>query len=233
MEIKVIASGSTGNAYIVDDGSTKLLLDAGVPFPAIQRGAGYRTRDIKGCLITHAHGDHSKAASEVMRRCITVYTSAGTIAACGLTGYRAHAIKSMERAKVGTFTVMAFDVKHDAPEPLGFLIRSNATGEKLLYFTDTYYLEYRFTGITHILGECNYTEAALAEAVTNGTTPEALAKRIIKSHMSLETFLGFIRANDMSRVRQIYLLHLSESHSSEAEMKNAVRAATGAEVYTV
>ena len=37
MEIKVIGSGSSGNCYLIDDGRTALLLDAGVPFSAVQQ----------------------------------------------------------------------------------------------------------------------------------------------------------------------------------------------------
>lgn len=46
--------------------------------------------------------------------------------------------------------------EHDAKEPLGFLIYSRTTREKLLFATDTYYIRYRFPGLTHIMIECNY-----------------------------------------------------------------------------
>ena len=49
-----------------------------------------------------------------------------------------HPVKALEEFQLGTFQVLPFDVEHDVPEPLGFLLTSTATGEKLLYFTDTY-----------------------------------------------------------------------------------------------
>ena len=50
MEIKVIASGSSGNAYTISDGATTLLLDAGVPLREIQVGTGFRCGSWPGPL---------------------------------------------------------------------------------------------------------------------------------------------------------------------------------------
>jgi len=55
MEIKVLASGSSGNAYFVSDGKTPLLLEAGIPFKEIQRGLNFRLQELVGCLISHEH----------------------------------------------------------------------------------------------------------------------------------------------------------------------------------
>lgn len=231
MDIKILASGSSGNAYQISDGETKLLLDAGIPLKAIQVGTGFKVTQIKGCFVTHSHLDHSKAIKDLARLGVDVYTSKGTVDAMGLTGHRIKTVKGLEEIRVGTFKVLPFDVQHDAPEPLGFLFESMKTGDKLLYFTDTYYLKYKFEGLTHIMGECNYSKEALQESIDSGYIPMELAPRIIKSHMSLEHFLDLLKANDLSKVRQIYLLHLSDNNSDEEAFKEAVQKATGAEVY--
>lgn len=231
MDIKVLASGSSGNAYRISDGKTSLLLDAGIPLKAIQVGLNFKVSQIQGCFVTHSHQDHSKAAKDLMRLGVDIYTSQGTIDACGLTGHRIKRIKGLAEIKVGTFKILPFDVQHDAPEPLGFLFESTKTGDKLLYFTDTYYLKYKFEGLTHIMGECNYSKEALQESIDSGYIPMELAPRIIKSHMSLEHFIDLLKANDLSKVRQIYLLHLSDNNSDEEAFKKAVQKATGAEVY--
>ena len=49
--------------------------------------------------------------------------------------------------------------------------------------------------------------------------------------MSLENFITFLRANDMSTVRQIYLLHLSDGNSDAEAFQRQVQQETGAEVY--
>ncbi|MCD7812009.1 MAG: MBL fold metallo-hydrolase [Ruminococcus sp.] len=231
MNITVIASGSSGNAYRISDGETALLLDAGVPLKTIRQALNFRVRDLSGCLITHCHGDHSKAAGDLAKAGVDIYTGQGTIEACRLTGHRIKMIKALKEFTVGTFAILPFDVQHDAPEPLGFIVTSRATGEKLLYFTDTYYLKYRFQGLTHIMGECNYSMDIVEQSVRSGCIPPELVPRLIKSHMSLDHFLDLLRANDLQQVRQIYLLHLSANNSDAERFKTAVQRLTGTEVY--
>lgn len=231
MNITVIASGSSGNAYRIDDGETSLLLDAGIPLRLIKQALNFRVRDIAGCLITHAHGDHAKAAGDLAKAGVDIYTSKGTLDACRLTGHRMKAVEALKEINIGTFAVLPFDVQHDAPDPLGFLLTSIATGEKLLYFTDTYYIKYRFTGLTHIMGECNYSMDIIEQSVRNGYIPPELVPRLIKSHMSLDHFLDLLKANDLRQVKQIYLLHLSNNNSDAERFKEAVQKLTGTEVY--
>ncbi|MBT9156947.1 MAG: hypothetical protein DDT37_01944 [Firmicutes bacterium] len=131
---------------------------------------------------------------------------------------------------VGTFKVLPFDVQHDVPA-LGFLFTSTVTGEKLLYFTDTFYLKYHFQGLTVIAAECNYDRETLRQNVAAGIVPPEQAARLAKSHMSLENLLDMLRANDLARVRQIYLLHMSDNNSDAQRCREAVQKLTGAEVY--
>lgn len=231
MDIQVIASGSKGNAYRVSDGISALLLDAGVPLRELQIHLKFRVRDLTGCLITHAHGDHSKSASDLAKAGIDIYTSNGTVKACGLSGHHIKPVNALSEIKVGTFLVLPFDVQHDAPDPLGFLITSTHSGEKLLYFTDSYYIKYRFQGLNYIMGECNFSIEILNRNARNGIIPAELVPRLIKSHMSLEHFLDFLKANDLSAVKQIYLLHLSDNNSNAEMFKESVQKATGKEVY--
>ena len=67
MLINPIASGSSGNAYYISDGQSSLLLDAGIPLAQIQAGCGYKVSQLSGCLVTHGHGDHVKAAKALAR----------------------------------------------------------------------------------------------------------------------------------------------------------------------
>lgn len=231
MEITAIASGSSGNAYRVSDGTTALLLDAGIPIREIKRALCFRVRDLSGCLITHEHGDHIKAAGDLAKSGVDVYASRGTIDAGKLAGHRIKPVDALKEVQIGTFAVLPFDVQHDAKEPLGYLMTSRETGEKLLYFTDTYYIKYTFDGLTHIMGECNYSIDIVEDNARRGYIPQELVPRLVKSHMSLDHFLDLLRKNDLHRVKQIYLLHLSNNNSDADRFKTAVQKATGAEVY--
>lgn len=228
MDIKILSSGSKGNAYILSDGVTTLLLDAGISIREIKKGTGFTLNSIEACLVTHSHGDHSKAAHDLAKAGVNVYTSQGTIEACNLSGHRVKQIGVLQDFIVGTFKILPFDVEHDAPEPLGFLIESLHTHAKLLYVTDTCYIKYKFAGITHALIEVNYDNESLNSAVGNGTTNISLAKRIILSHMSLETALDVLRTQ--KKLQKVYALHLSDSHANEQRIKSEIQKLTGVEV---
>ena len=61
MKVCVFASSSSGNCLLVSQGSTNILLDAGISMRRIVSSlaqAGLTMRDIGGVLITHEHSDH-------------------------------------------------------------------------------------------------------------------------------------------------------------------------------
>lgn len=231
MDITIIASGSTGNAYRVSDGRTSVLIEAGVQIKKIQAVVGYTLRDISACLVSHEHNDHIRSVPDLAKFGIDIFASSGTLECKKLSGHRYHAVSALKTFDVGSLTVMPFGVQHDAVEPLGFLIKSVLTGEKLLYFTDTYYLKYSFSGLNYIMGECNYEREIVFKNIENGVIDHSRATRLMKSHMSLEHFLEFLKATDLSGLRQIYLLHLSNDNSDAELFKREIQKATGAEVY--
>lgn len=231
MEIKVIASGSSGNATLISDGATSLLLDAGISVKGLQFGTGFKLSQIEGCLVTHEHLDHCRACKDLVKMGMNVYASAGTITAMKAAGHRYKAIKPMEMIEIGTFTIMGFDVKHDAAEPLGYLIYSKRTSEKLIYFVDTAYVKYTFNGLTHIIAECNHGNKELCESVDSGVISAELAKRITKNHFSLERLIDLLKANDLSQVKEIHLVHLSGNNSNEKRFKQEIQRITGIRVY--
>ena len=226
MDIKVIASGSSGNAYLIGDGHTRLLLDAGIPFKRIQIGCGFRTSSIDGCLVTHRHGDHAAAIPKLLQRGITVYSNAD------VAGFYpgVQSVDALREFRIGTFHVLPFTAEHDVP-CYGYQVASEETGEKLVYITDSAYVRYTFTELTHIMIEANYAEDIMLGNVRDDKIPFPLAERVAQTHMSIDTLLELLRANDMTRVRQIYLLHLSDNNSDAEKFKKLVQQETGAEVY--
>ena len=165
-----------------------------------------------------------------MRAGIDCYMSRGTAEALGLSGHRLHIIKAKQQFRIGTWTVLPFDTQHDAQEPLGFLL-ANQDGEKLLYVTDTCYVKYRFHGLTHVAIECNYSLDILKRNVEAGTVPKELKSRILKSHFSLENVKEFLKANDLSKVQEIWLLHMSNGNSDAERFKREVQELTGKPTY--
>jgi phosphoribosyl 1,2-cyclic phosphodiesterase len=230
VEFTPFASGSSGNCYRITDGRTPLLLECGIGWKEIQRGLNFRTSQLAGCLVSHEHQDHSKAVQDMMKAGIDCYMSRGTAEALEVSGHRLHIIKAKQQFKIGSWTILPFETQHDAKEPLGFLL-ANKTGDKLLYATDTYYLKYKFRGLTHILVECNYALDILQKNVATGLVPAAVKYRVLRSHFSLENVKDFLRANDLSKVREIHLLHLSDNNSDAERFKREIQEISGKPVY--
>lgn len=230
IQIQTIATGSKGNAYVITDGVTKLLIECGISFKAIQKALNYQTDDIQGCLISHEHLDHCKGLPSVLKAGITVYASQGTKDGMDIDHHRIKVIQNKQPFQIGTWTILPFDVQHDVNEPFGFLLQ-NQEGEKLLFATDTYYIKYKFNGLTHLMIECNYCQSVLDENVENGRIPVFLKRRVMKSHFSLENLLEFLKANDLSKVQEIWLLHLSDNNSDEQLIRNEVAKLTGKMIY--
>lgn len=226
MEIKVLASGSSGNSYIISDNETSLMIECGIPWKQIQQKSGFTSGRCKAVLVSHEHKDHCKAYKDAMKAGIDLYASAGTAKALDATGHRVKPVKAMERFKVGSWAILPFRTEHDATEPLGFLL-ANKEGEKLLYATDTFYLRYRFKGLTHIMIECNYALDILRQNVANGSLDAGTKNRIVKSHFSLENVKGFLKANDLRQVDSLHLIHLSDGNSDAARFKREIQGLTG------
>lgn len=229
MEIKVLASGSSGNCVYINDGVTPLLLDAGIKVSAIQRGLSFGASKLAGCLITHEHLDHAKAVKDMMKIGIDSYMSQGTAEVLKLKGHRLHVIECYAPFEVGSWRILAFEAHHDVP-CLGYLLAS-PKGEKVLYLTDSAYCKFRFSGLTHILIGVNYSSEIIKENVEFGQTNKYLKRRVIQSHMSLDTLLDFFKANNFSTVTAIYLLHGSDTNLDKEEAKRKVQEITGKPVY--
>lgn len=230
MIIKCLASGSSGNCYVVSDGITSVLLDAGIPIQQIRAGTGFSLSAMAGALISHSHGDHCKAVKDLVIAGVDCYGPNDIFSKVKRNWHHCRPTEIMKQYQLGTLAVMPFDVQHDV-ENFGYLIKSNITGEQLLYFTDTYYLKYTFPGCTHMMCECNYDPEAVDENVAAGRIPIEFKKRLVKSHMSIDTLIDFLKANDLSKLKQIYLLHLSANNSRENDFKRKIQAVCGCEVY--
>jgi len=231
MLLRVLGSSSAGNCYLLESEDETLIIECGISFKEIKKALYFNLRNVVGCLVTHEHKDHSKSLQDLLRAGINVYTSAGTskailkekgiIEPCN----RLKPIQSLKGFKIGGFDILPFDVKHDASEPLGFIVNHKDTGDILLA-TDTYYIEYRFKKLSHILIECNYS----AEILEQNNIDEARKERLLRSHFSLENVKEFIKANDNPSLQNIVLLHLSDGNSNAKEFKEQIYELTGKRV---
>lgn len=228
LDLKILASSSKGNSYLLRAGGETLIIECGVKYKDILKALDFNLRPVVGCVVSHGHKDHSKSMPDVMKSGIDVYASAGTFNMMGLvTQRRGHLLRAMELVNIGKFKVLPFATNHpDAKEPLGFLIKHKEFG-KLVFATDTYYLSQKFKGLNYIMIECNYSKEILDYNVKAGNIHPAHAKRLNRSHFRLDRVKECLLANDLSKVREIYLIHLSDGNSDAKLFKVEIEKTTG------
>lgn len=217
MKFESLASSSHGNAYIVSDSDTHILLECGISHKQLQKLSGFSLSEFKACLVSHEHKDHAKCVDDLISRGMEVYMSYGTAKA--LETEAAMLVESMEQFNVGSFDIVPFATFHDAAEPLGFLIKSRVDGDVLAFATDTVNLRYRFPGLNILAIEANYDKHVLERCEK---LPEKIRKRITNSHMEIDTLCDYLGTLDLSECREIHLLHLSDATSREAEFISKV-----------
>jgi phosphoribosyl 1,2-cyclic phosphodiesterase len=208
MRINIISSGSKGNAYIIEKNNTALLVECGVKFAEIQKAVNFDMLKIKACLVSHEHGDHSKAWRQVIGAGIPMYASAGTYDALNVsTEDRIGCLNQGYLKEVFGFLVGSFKANHDAAEPLNFII-----DEKILFITDNYKLQFDFSAFkfTCVMIEANYYEDLI-----KGKADDFVNKRRFRSHMSFQTALLTLKTLDLSECKQIILIHLSDGFTDE------------------
>ena len=218
MKFESLASSSHGNAYIVSDRDTRILIECGVSHKQLQKLSSFSLSDIKACLVSHEHKDHAKCVDELIRRGMAVYMSYGTAKA--LENESATLIEHMEQFNVGSFDIVPFTTFHDAAEPLGFLIKSRIDGDVLAFATDTVNLRYKFPGLNILAIEANYDRKILDRCEK---LPEKVRHRITNSHMEIDTLCDYLRSLDLSECREIHLLHLSDAMSREEKFLRKVK----------
>lgn len=232
MEIKILASSSAGNAYLISDSSTKILIECGITAKQIQKGIDFDISDIDGCIISHGHQDHCKAYKDMLKYSIDCYASDETWGILGgIEHHRQHVIKPMKKFEIGTILVIPFELQHDIEGCLGFILISKETGKKAAYITDSFYTKYKIPGLNYLLIECNNDPEILNQNIENGTIPASLGNRLMQSHFSIDDVLDFLSANDLSCMEGIYLIHISENNGDPQDFRRRVIEQTGIPTY--
>jgi phosphoribosyl 1,2-cyclic phosphodiesterase len=213
-----LASSSKGNAYIVSDADTNILLECGLTKKELTKRSPVSLSDLDAVFVTHEHKDHSKCAEQLIKGGLPVYMSYGTAETLGLD--LAEIMEEREVIRIGELSVMSFRIWHDGTEPFGYLILDNRTGEKLLFAPDTVNLGYIVPDLTHIAIECNYASDIMDRL---DRLPEKIKNRIRRSHMEIETAIRYLHKLDLTHCEAIYLLHMSATCSDEARFLRRFR----------
>ncbi|WP_312922578.1 MBL fold metallo-hydrolase [Empedobacter brevis] len=226
MQLKIVGTGSSGNCYILENEKEALIIELGLNFSKVKEVLNFDLSKVVGAIISHCHLDHAKGMKQALDNGIECYSSQGTFKSLDIQHHNAKIIKSKQAFRIGNFKILPFNVHHDVNEPLGFLIDHDETG-RVLFVTDTTYIDYTFPNLNNIIIEANYCEEIIKEKLGSTWQGEFLKNRILKSHMSIETCRDTLLANDLSQVNNIVLIHLSNDNSDENLFRKIIRNSTG------
>lgn len=232
MRLKVFSSGSAGNGYLLTSNrGDALVIEAGVSASILLREV--KRDNISGLVVSHAHGDHAGRLQEYLDMHIPTRIHDESLHALkkGVTGYFLPLYFEEEIPfKMGSYEILPFRLYHDTP-CFGFLIRHSDMLGNLLFCTDTAKIPYTFEDVQNIMIEADYDEEILRDNIDNGRVNGYLGDRIRRTHYSIGQAIHFCKNRNVSKVRNIVLLHLSKNNSSSDSFRQRMINATGKPVY--
>lgn len=208
MKYAVLSSGSKGNATVISDGKTNILIDCGISKKQLNERlltCGLTLSDINYVLITHGHSDHIKSVDIFPPK--KVYAS---LLVLGPTNEESNILCSYTRYSFDDIIVTPFPLSHDATNTTGYLLESG--DEKLVYVTDTGYLSDKALSIlknaNYYIFESNHDVKMLCESNRSAY----LIKRILgdQGHLSNVDSAYYLSSLIGDRTSEITLAHLSE-----------------------
>ena len=192
LEICYLASGSSGNCYLIRYESTAVLVDAGISCRQICQGLkelGVSPAELAGVFITHEHSDHIKGLRVLAEKHgVPVFCNAATLEGTGLEARRMQTVlfRTGDRLQVGDLQIQSFPLSHDAADPVGYSVEKD--GAKISIVTDTGTVTEAVRGAMRnanvLVLESNHDESVLRM----GRYPWFLKQRILSDfgHLSNE-----------------------------------------------
>ena len=248
MRLTALGSSSTGNCFVLtfDLGEGRkpfsMMVECGFPWQTIVRKAtrcNVRLSDVQACLITHCHKDHSSAAIDLAKRGVQVFATEGTLDAIGLKGNGWPMHYGIPTPIAPCVKAMAFRVEHDAPEPAGFIIKTPY--ETVIFAIDASEWVDDLTAIKadYLFIEANYDETLMAQEqfslqkrmTLSDMQRFKLNQRIKKSHMSIKKTLSLVSKLNKTKMKGIFLTHLSDRMSAPSVWKVQTTAISGVPTY--
>jgi phosphoribosyl 1,2-cyclic phosphodiesterase len=220
-----LASGSSGNCYLVYSKEAAVVVDAGISGKQMLERIGilgFSPQQIRAIMVTHEHSDHIRGLSQLAKRTgAFIYSSGGTINCLEQAlAARTSPMQPGDSLRIEDLEIRAFRVSHDAAEPLAFSFRSG--GRQASIVTDT--------GVLTDEIRQNMRDADILVLESNhdvnilrmGRYPWFLKQRILgpEGHLSNDAAaLGLLelmegdRQTGLQRKRQVLLAHLSKENN--------------------
>lgn len=223
MKLCVLASGSGGNATVISDDKTTILIDAGLSGKEIEKRlgmVGYDIKNIAGIAITHEHSDHTSSAGILSRRYnIPIFIKKTTQDVCKKLGEVSNVINFEKDFQIGTIKISPFPVKHNAVDPVGFVINDMIGVATDLGCAPVLVIE-RLRRCCALVLEANHD----IEMLDNGVYPQEL-KDAVKSdygHLS-NAQAGLLLSSMGDNLRYVFLAHMSQKNNTEEKAMQTIK----------
>ncbi|WIV19203.1 MULTISPECIES: MBL fold metallo-hydrolase [Paenibacillus] len=228
----VLSSGSTGNATVVRNDDTALLIDAGLSAKRIDELMLERDMlgsQLDGILVTHEHSDHIRGLGAVARKYnLPIYANTNTWKAMqkSIGKIAEENIRFLESGEVTEFKslrVESFGISHDAAEPVGYSFYDGK--EKLSVATDLGYMSDKvrdaISDADVMVLEANHD----IDMLRMGRYPWNTKRRIMGDlgHLSNEAAGAALSELMNGITKRVYLAHLSRDHNMMELAKLTVR----------
>lgn len=218
MKFQTLASGSKGNCSIVITKETKFLIDIGISYLNLKRKLEKENAYIDkftGILITHAHNDHIKGLTGVMKHTnLKIFIPKNMYKELREYVPIERIVFLEENNILKDINIEVFKTSHDTECSVGYIITSN--NRSLVYITDTGYVNRKYfsklTGKDIYLIESNHDE----EMLMDGPYPYYLKQRVIsdRGHLSNETTSSYLTKFVDNNTKYIFLAHISQKNNT-------------------
>jgi phosphoribosyl 1,2-cyclic phosphodiesterase len=229
LTVQSLASGSSGNSFLIRDRGSAILIDAGIGIRRLVASleqVGVDPENLSAIFITHEHLDHIAGAVRMSRKYGTpLIANPPTLASIqGAAFVPTRPLDVGEEVTLGRISVRSFPVSHDATCPVGYTISSS--GATVCYATDTGKLTSRIRSETMaadlLILESNHD----VDMLMSGPYPWRLKRRILGDwgHLSNDTASRLLlELADSGRMVSVWLAHLSQANNSPAKALSTAR----------
>ena len=197
---KCIATGSTGNCYLINLGGGYIILDLGVGLNEITKHVNFN--DVIFACVSHSHKDHSKSIEALKEKRIIKVFYGGDNTKLIKNKYKEHLIYQVP-------------IEHGECINNAFIIQYQ--NECILYATDFNICKYNLNQFkfTQVIVECNFIESMI-KAI------DFKEKRQINTHMGLDGLKNFLNTLDLSECKEIDLIHMSQGYGNQIIMGSVI-----------
>lgn len=233
MRFASIGSGSAGNCTVIEQQSTRLLLDCGFGLKEVVtrlQKLDLMPEQISGILVTHEHDDHAKGAFKFAAKYnIPVWLSHGTLKMSERylpenAAIQLNIIDSHTSFEIQNLHITPYPVPHDAREPTQFSFYDGQ--KKLGVLTDagasTTHIEQILTQSDALLLECNHDLAMLENGPYAWTLKRRVSSRL--GHLDNASAAQLLSKLDNSKLKHIVAAHLSAKNNTQALVKDSLSA---------